>query len=122
MTLSAEAAESVLLHEWPHNLQDLERLVDEVSSGPRTRRPLARMRLPTWLRNSDLLSSDGRVTAEVGPPVIPRPEPPREELVAVHRRFQGNARAMARHFLTDLVTLGRWLEHNGLRPQSNAGD
>ncbi len=122
MTLSAEAAETVLMHEWPRNLRDLERMVDELMTGPRTRRPLPRMRLPSWLRNSDLLTSDGRVTAEVGPPIIPRPEPPREELVAVHRRFDGNLRAMARHFLTDLGTMKRWLEANDLGPRPSAED
>lgn len=116
ITLTAEAVECVLLHRWPRNLRDLERLVDELLTAPHLRRPIPRMRLPSWLRNSDQATTDGRVTADVGPPAVPVREPSREELLAIYQRFEGNLRAIARYFSRDRHQVERWLHDMHLAP------
>lgn len=118
LTLSADAAEAVLLYEWPQNLPELDRLVQELASAPHMPRPIPRSRLPNWLRTTvDPYSTDSRITAEVGPPAIPEPKPPvpsREEFIEVYERLEGNVRAMAKHFARDRRQIYRWIHSHGL--------
>jgi DNA-binding NtrC family response regulator len=49
LALTPEAAEQVLLHTWPGNLDALDRLVHELAADPELPRPIPRQRLPAWL-------------------------------------------------------------------------
>jgi transcriptional regulator of acetoin/glycerol metabolism len=119
LTLSADAAEAVLLYEWPSNLQQLEQLVHDLASDPHAPRPIPRSRLPNWLRTADPNATDPRITAEVDPPIhmAPGGKPPvpsREEFIAVFERLGGNVRAMAKHFARDRRQIYRWIQSHGL--------
>ncbi len=111
LTLSPEAAEVVLRHDWPNNLRQLDRLVHELSSVPELPRPITVERLPQWLRS--LPPADAEDPAVV-PAADKPPVPTRQEFVAVFERFDGNVRAMAKHFARDRRQIYRWIESHGL--------
>ncbi|MCA9710630.1 MAG: sigma 54-interacting transcriptional regulator [Myxococcales bacterium] len=125
LTLSAEAAEAVLLYDWPDNLRELDRLVHELATAPHLPRPIPRSRLPNWVRHSDPLLSDARITAEVGPPAsleaLRQPAPTREEFIEVFERLEGDVRAMARHFARDRRQIYRWIQSHGLSARQDDG-
>lgn len=69
LALSPEAAERILLHPWPNDLRELERLVHELASDPDLPRPIPLHRLPAWLQGAN---PDEPTIPIPGPPV-PRP-------------------------------------------------
>ncbi len=115
LTLSPEAAELVLRHDWPNNLRELDRLVHELASLPDLERPIALERLPGWLHGAVPDSRDGRESTPVsGPATTKPPVPTREEFIAVFERLEGNVRAMAKHFARDRRQIYRWIDSHGL--------
>ncbi len=53
LSLTPEAAEQVLLHPWPSDLAELDRLVDELASEPDMPRPIPLSRLPSWMQGAN---------------------------------------------------------------------
>lgn len=53
LALTPEAAEQILLHPWPSDLGELERLVHELASEQDLPRPIPLHRLPAWVQGAD---------------------------------------------------------------------
>lgn len=114
LTLSPEAAETLLLHDWPSNLRDLDRVVDELASDPALARPIAREWLPGWLHTTFSRASNPRDTVPAPPPVSQPPAPSREEFIDAFERLRGDVRALARHFGRDRRQIYRWIDAHGV--------
>jgi DNA-binding NtrC family response regulator len=112
LSLAPDAAELVLLHPWPDNLRGLERLAHRLAivepKAPVSRAELERL-LPELAP---------RAPAEPTP-VQPSPaarqnnrtaRPTREEVMAAYQAYDGNVRAMSRHFGKDRRQIYRWLK------------
>ncbi len=127
LTLSPEAAEALLLHAWPSNLRELDRLVHELASTPDLPRPVELERLPPWLGSSGnsagAAAPSSSPSPREGPAAAPKPPvPTREEFIAVFERLEGNVRAMAKHFARDRRQIYRWIESHGLADRRGRGN
>ncbi|MCA9650008.1 MAG: sigma 54-interacting transcriptional regulator [Myxococcales bacterium] len=67
LTLSPRTADALLRHDWPGNLDELRRLVDELASSPSLPRPITLDRLPAWLHRAVPPPSDPRETMPITP-------------------------------------------------------
>ena len=112
---SAEAAERLLLFDWPNNLRELDRLVHALASAPSLPSPIGAEHLPAWVDPS----GSGPVKAPFSGTVEPAagakpPVPTRPEFEAAFEELQGNVRALAKHFRRDRRQIYRWIESYGL--------
>lgn len=112
LTMDANGAERLLLHDWTHNLRGLERLVHHVRSTDGV------FDLPyDW----DPLVPEVPEAAEVTPTTSSRtrrarrPRPTKEELEAALARNDGSVRAVAKELERDRRMIYRWMETYGLR-------
>jgi transcriptional regulator with GAF, ATPase, and Fis domain len=107
----ADAAEALLLHNWPENLRGVDRLVHELAgTGAAGTIPLAQ--LPAWLSAREDATSP-RPRGEVPAPTPGQGRPPtptKEELESVLTRLGGSVRATAKHFGRDRRQIYRWIE------------
>jgi DNA-binding NtrC family response regulator len=106
LELSADAAEALLLAEWPLNLRALDRLVRQFAD---LGHPLRRDELPAWLFPDDAAAAPA--AASVPKPAVPT----REEFESAYRELNGSVRALARKFQRDRRQIYRWLEQYGLK-------
>jgi transcriptional regulator with GAF, ATPase, and Fis domain len=127
LELDAPAVEALLLHAWPGNLRDVDRLVHELASGdaPRAAQPLGLGALPAWLRAADapagaVADEPDREPAPAADAPARRPSPTRDELEAALATFGGSVRAVAKHFGRDRRQIYRWLEAYGLRARDDS--
>jgi len=125
-----DAAEQLLLHDWPENLRGLDRFVHRLQSSGETaigRRVLSAVmpeiaEAPAPAPASPYASSSpsavaptaaGRVN-ETAPPVASQPpafeRPSREEFLGVYEATGRNVRATSKHFGRDRRQIYRWLE------------
>ena len=127
LELSPEAAEAVLLYDWPNNLREIDRLVHELGATELSG-PVSLEQLPAWMMAAQ---PSGAAPTPVPTPTRPPsdggaapskpPVPSREEFVAVFEQLDGNVRGMAKHFGRDRRQIYRWIEAHGLsdkRPKS----
>ena len=128
LELSPEAAEAVLLYDWPNNLREIDRLVHELGATELSG-PVSLEQLPSWMvapQGSDGVPSSVPTpsrppSAATNPSASKPPVPTREEFVAVFEQLEGNVRGMAKHFGRDRRQIYRWIEAHGLsdkRPKS----
>lgn len=130
LVLSPEAAEAVLLYDWPNNLRELDRLVHELGASEATG-PIALADLPRWVTSAggtftptpSTTGASALKAAATPPPATRKPPiPTAEEFRAVFDELDGNVRAMAKHFERDRRQIYRWIESYGLayrRPKSD---
>ncbi|WP_164002690.1 sigma 54-interacting transcriptional regulator [Pyxidicoccus caerfyrddinensis] len=122
--LTADAAEALLLHDWPHNVRELEQVLTAaaVRAGPG---PLRREHLPPPLmeRLRDRVFPTPTTAAPAAPMplevMVPRDRPPgRDELHTVLTRLEGNMAQVADFFGKDRRQVYRWAERLGIDPDS----
>ncbi|HZI14383.1 MAG TPA: sigma 54-interacting transcriptional regulator [Myxococcus sp.] len=123
-TLTADAAEALLLHDWPHNVRELEQALAAAAvragNGPLRREHLP----PAWVeRLKDRAFPAPAVPAPAAPMplevLVPRDRPPgREELHTVLTRLEGNMAQVADFFGKDRRQVYRWAEKLGIDPDS----
>ena len=116
-SLSAGAAEAILLHAWPDNLRGLHRLALECRSSTA---PIKAAQLPEWLTATSATTTSPPA-ASVNPPEPPvedaaaartyRARPPREELLRVLEEHGWSVRATAKYYERDRKQISRWIEH-----------
>jgi transcriptional regulator with PAS, ATPase and Fis domain len=108
-----EVAEVLLLHEWPNNLREVDRLVHALATTAPAGELIGRGDLPEWFVHGDSSSSTSQQL------LAKRPVPTREEFTEVFERLGGNVRALAKHFERDRRQIYRWIESYGLsRPKA----
>ncbi len=106
--IEANAAERILLSDWPDNLRGLDRLVHRAAGDPGQPIDVAPPRLERPARRS---------VAEPGSEGGRAPKPSKEELERVLGDHDGSVRATAKHFGRDRRQIYRWMEQYGLRDQ-----
>lgn len=107
--IEANAAERILLHEWPDNLRGLDRLVHRAFSDASQPLDVAEPAAGSSPRAnaSDEDEADGK-----------RPKPSKAELVRALDDNGGSVRATAKQFGRDRRQIYRWMEQYGLREKS----
>jgi transcriptional regulator with GAF, ATPase, and Fis domain len=140
LDFDAEAAESLLLGEWPDNLRGVERLVHHFSLDIARPRPLGRADLPPWVTaatlatsarppgapaataaqvrlSAPLASAPPRQSPSSPPSPASSPSPASARLPAPTReelvavlQRTGSVRATAKHFGRDRRQIYRWIE------------
>jgi transcriptional regulator of acetoin/glycerol metabolism len=101
--LEVDAAQALLLAEWPDNLRGLDRLVHELAARD-VDRPITAEALPAWLaRDPDPSPVEAR-----------RPAPDRTELLAFLEANAYNVSAAAAHFARGRRQIYRWMEQFGI--------
>ncbi|MBK6915992.1 MAG: sigma 54-interacting transcriptional regulator [Deltaproteobacteria bacterium] len=104
-----EAAEVLLLHRWPNNLREVDRLVHALASSHPPGERIGRSDLPGWLAAAPS-PEPARAAAEAKPAI-----PTRDDFVAAFERLSGSVRGLAKHFGRDRRQIYRWIESYGLR-------
>lgn len=103
---SADAAEAMLLHDWPDNLRELDRVLRKLSSAPR---PIEIGDLP-----KDLIASATKQVELQPPRLADRQAPGREHLLAALVTSAGNVEQVAKQFGRDRKQIYRWMEALGI--------
>jgi two-component system, NtrC family, response regulator GlrR len=106
LELTADAAELLLIHDWPTNLRGVERMV----------RHLAQRADGGAVAAEDVAAGLGRAPPSLpGPAAAPRPQvPTREEFTAEFERLAGSVHALARRYGRDRRQIYRWIAAFGL--------
>jgi DNA-binding NtrC family response regulator len=111
---SPEAVERLLLHPWPENLREVDRLVHRLlADGPDDE----------WIDTGDLDAVLGPALAPHGSEdavpaestQVQRTTPTQEALEAALETHGGSVRAVAKHFGRDRKQIYRWMERYGLK-------
>jgi DNA-binding NtrC family response regulator len=108
ITLSPEAAEVIVRHDWPENLRGLDRLIHHLEVGALAEVGLAD--LPPWLAARGAPTDAPAAAGPAGR----RRAPPADELRARLAEHGGNVAALARHYGCDRRQVYRWLAAIGL--------
>ena len=117
LTLDAEAAEALVLADWPENLRGVDRVVHRLAAEQlETGEPITRFDVHKLLPEP---GDDGAGGASDAARSASRRPAPRtaEELEAVMNRFEGSVRAVAKHYGRDRRQVYRWLKSFGLREE-----
>ncbi len=109
LRLDADAAERVLLHDWPENLRGIDRLVHRLAASAAD---LVDLDLVAPLLPTPSASAPTTEEAEAAAPR--RPAPDADELRRVLEE-QGSVRAAARYYGRDRRQIYRWMDQLGLR-------
>jgi len=112
LDLAVDAAEELLLADWPDNLRGLERLVHELAARPGQ---VVAASLPAWIRRR---TSDE--PPEVAAPAPP-PAPTRDELLAILEANAWSVRAAAKQLQRDRRQIYRWMESMGIEKPPGDG-
>jgi transcriptional regulator with GAF, ATPase, and Fis domain len=104
--IEANAAERIVLHDWPDNLRGLDRLVHR-AYGDHAQAFDVHTPAPT-AGDAPPADSDEEDAEK-------RPKPSKEELERVLSETEGSIRAAAKHFGRDRRQIYRWMEQYGLR-------
>jgi DNA-binding NtrC family response regulator len=135
-----EAFHALFLHDWPHNVRELQKVVAEaklLSEGAPT---ISFEHLPASITAlveagdvggvPDAAPPDGVVRDAIDPAVktarTRRPAPTAEELVELLARYQGNVAHVARHLKRQYAVVWRCIQRYGIaansfRPDAGAG-
>ena len=115
LALSADAAEAILLHDWPENLRGLDRLIHHLEVTVPAGRPVPYDALPEWLTAPRPDAAAG-ATAPSQPagPAPRRRTPAADELRALLAQHDGNVAAVARHYGCDRRQIYRWMDALGI--------
>jgi two-component system C4-dicarboxylate transport response regulator DctD len=110
ITLSPNALQSLLLHEWPMNVRELKAVCDRLAlafpDGGHVKTADVARALPV------------RLSAERAPaPVAATNAPGRDELAELLRGHGGNVLDLARYYGKDRKQIYRWLELHSLDPR-----
>jgi DNA-binding NtrC family response regulator len=108
-TLSADAAEALLLHKWPYNIRELRNVVEALLRGNNRDIPIPVAALPDAVR-SRWLSARGEAqqrTTGRGPSA--------GELAELIAECDGNVSEIARRLGRDRRQVYRWMDRHGLR-------
>jgi len=121
--LSPDAAEALVLHDWPYNVRELHAVLDMARLEAPPGEPLPLASLPEPIRERVLYRSpparkSGQATGTSGPEPGEERSPTSEELSALYRECNGNVSEMARRMDKDRRQIYRWLERFGIRPRS----
>jgi DNA-binding NtrC family response regulator len=109
LQLTADAAEALLLADWPLNLRALDRLVRHFGDLGHA---LRKDELPSWVAVTETPASAPPGAGSTGPrPAVPT----QEEFEAAYQELSGSVRALARKFQRDRRQIYRWLEQYGLK-------
>jgi len=121
--LSAELAMALLDYPWPHNIRELQAVIERtVLSHPDD----DELELDAWLeerlevgsRAGAVPAQDPVETADGWKVTRQRVRPPQSELVAAFREHGGSVRATAKSLGVSRKTVYRWMEAYGLDPES----
>jgi DNA-binding NtrC family response regulator len=108
-TLSADAAEHLLLHPWPHNIRQLRMAIQHLCARVPAGGEIALYDVEAVLREP---------LGSASPPPVARTRaattPPREELVALLTSSAGNVSRIAEHYGKDVKQVYRWLKRYSL--------
>ncbi len=122
--LTADAAEALLLHDWPYNVRELEQVLTAAAVRAGTG-PLRREHLPPPLmeRLRDRAFPTPSTPAPAAPMplevLVPRDRPPsKDELHTVLTRLEGNMAQVADFFGKDRRQVYRWAERLGIDPDA----
>ena len=129
IAFAADAAERILIHDWPDNLRGLGRLVHRLASvesdRPFSLRALAAA-MPELISPSEVplptpVPLDDRMTS--APPAQPSlPRPSREEFLAVYNASGQSVRATSKHFGKNRRQIYRWMERFGIERTPEGDD
>jgi len=118
LDMAFDAAEALLLADWPDNLRGLDRLVHALAAEPADQ-PITAARLPDWVRRSPAVSAAAPAAGEARQAPV---APTREQLTAVLEQNGWSVRATARHFQRDRRQIYRWIESFGIDRPAGAED
>jgi transcriptional regulator with PAS, ATPase and Fis domain len=118
--LLPDAAERVLLHDWPDNLRGLGRLVHRLASLE-SERALGVSALGAALPELGRPSDAPPEPQENRSSAPPRERPSREDFLRIYESSGRSVRAAAKHFGKDRRQIYRWLEAFGI-PREPADD
>jgi len=126
----ADAAERLLLYDWPDNLRGVDRLVHYLCSEP-SRSPIRSATIEAWLaratgapngpaaRARSTEPADKPLSAPAAADAARPGKPSRDELAAALDRFSGSVRATAKHFGRERRQIYRWMQQYDLRVKSS---
>jgi transcriptional regulator of acetoin/glycerol metabolism len=108
---SADFVEALLLHAWPRNVRELQKLAERlcVLHG-------AAARWEVGMLDDELarrVQVRGRETGDTAPVKISGP-PTKDELVDLLARFQGNVTEVARYVGRNRKQVYRWMDQHGI--------
>jgi transcriptional regulator with GAF, ATPase, and Fis domain len=124
--MSANAAEALLLHDWPLNVREVEQCLGAAAAragGGMLRRRHLPPQLAALLKDRAFPArGDGAAAAPLLEAIVARDQPPtREELWRVLVREQGNVARAALFFGKDRRQVYRWAERLGLDVEAARG-
>ena len=115
LCLRADAAEAVVLAQWPDNLRGVDRLVHELSARDRPDGHAA-AELPAWIGGRDEVVPETPAKAVAAAAAAAKPPVPSQaEFEAAFRELDGNVRGLSRRFGRDRRQIYRWIDAYGLR-------
>jgi transcriptional regulator with GAF, ATPase, and Fis domain len=111
--ISIDAAEALLLHDWPHNVRELEQVMAAASLRRGREATLGLSHLPPEIATAVVDRSPAVVEDDTTPPLeltIPRDRPPsREDLQRLLDHYGGNVAQVATFFGKGRQQVYRWL-------------
>jgi transcriptional regulator with GAF, ATPase, and Fis domain len=118
LSLTADAAEALVLHAWPGNVRELEQALAVAAVRAQGAAALGLEHLPVELGAPILARSTGHSPAPARPPLalaVPRDgTPSAADLARVLEHFAGNVAEVARFFGKDRRQIYRWAQRHGL--------
>ena len=120
--MTAEFAEGLLLHAWPMNVRELQRLARRLVTLAEPGSALTISLLPEAMQTRVLARDHGssRPAPQAGPiaaePAAPERALDRETVEAALKGAQGNIRRVAQQLKVSRSQLYRWLQKNGVDP------
>jgi transcriptional regulator with GAF, ATPase, and Fis domain len=112
---TADAAEALLLHAWPHNVRELEQVVAAAALRRGREEPLALEHLPEALAEG-IAARDTGASDHPAPPLelsVRRDRPPsRDDLVRAMEHYAGNIAQVAAFFGKGRQQIYRWLDRH----------
>ena len=111
--ISIDAAEALLLHDWPYNVRELEQVIAQAALRRGREHQLLLSHLPAEISRPLLDRSPALTESDSQPPVevtVPRDRPPtREDLQRILDHYQGNVAQVAEFFGKGRQQIYRWL-------------
>jgi DNA-binding NtrC family response regulator len=120
-SLSVDAAEALLLHDWPHNVRELEQTMAAAGAAGGDAITCDHLPAPIAARLGPRLAGPAASGAILGSPADDRRPPSRDELADLLTRFEGNVARVAQLLRCDRRQVYRWaarhrIELDGFRP------
>ncbi|MDD9938765.1 MAG: sigma 54-interacting transcriptional regulator [Myxococcales bacterium] len=110
-TVTSDAAEALLAHDWPYNVRELRNVIESACEQARGRRAIDLEHLPEALVERLAARMDAPATLPVG-----RPPESAQELRALLAQHGGNVAKLAELLGKDRKQIYRWCERFGVDP------